>query len=226
MGIGNLQQSPKTPVKGYVQGSFNVANMPKAPVLGDVGVKAGIQVEKKGFHAGAEAGIGFNLMQAKAEVGHKFDLNNKWDLDLTGKAEYKTQYGSPKNWLNLSYDVQYGDAPSQNYQVNETWEWNHNEIRLGAKAEANYTTGNFKLGAGIEGGYRANSLYDINSHLQVEHEANGENQVVEAGYNLPLKSKGAYITPTVSAEFNAGKGISFVAKGDIYQGEAGVRFTF
>lgn len=223
MGIG-IQQSQKTEVKGYVQGGINVVGMPKAPIQGDLGIKAGAQVEKKAFHASAEAGIGIGLFQAKAEVGHKIDLNNNWDLDLAGKAEYKAQLGHQNNLIINGYVDTEGQEPlGFEYKAS----WAHNEIRLGAKAEAQYTTGKFKLGAGIEGGYRANTLDDIHFQHNAEfvdmagekHSANNE-VYVDCGH------KGGYFTPTVSAEYNIGKGFSVMAKGDIYQGEAGVRFTF
>ena len=223
MGIG-IQQSQKPEVKGYVQGGINVAGMPKAPTQGDLGVKAGVQLEKKAFHAGAEAGIGIGLFQAKAEVGHKFDLNNKWDLDLAGKAEYKTQLGKPNLVYMKNTFALEGMEPQELEYKNS---WGFNEIRLGAKAEAQYTTGKFKLGVGLEGGYRGNTLGDV--HIQMRHEyadGKGNAMTYEESAYIDRGHKGGYVTPTLSAEYNIGKGLSIMAKGDIYQGEAGVRFTF
>ena len=50
----------------------------------------------------------------------------------------------------------------------------------------------------------------------------------ECTQHLNLNQKNGYITPTVSAEVNLGKksGFSFVANADLYQGQAGIRYTF
>ena len=223
MGITSSQQPPKTEVKGYLQAGMNFAKMPKAITQGDLGVKAGVQVEKKAFHAGAEAGIGTGLLQMRMEAGHKFDLNNKWDLDLTGKAEYKKQLGSPNSYIS-EQSVKLDNLPPVNALFIDTWA--QDEIRLGVKAEAQYSTGRFKLGAGIEGGYRANTLGDIYERTHIDGIVNDTVVKYDSESRFDRGDKGAYITPTLSAEYNVGKGVSFLAKGDLMQGEAGIRWTF
>lgn len=84
---------------------------------------------------------------------------------------------------------------------------------------------------------RKSTARDVSFHF-ADHESvtvavNGEKPETvtlgaECTQHLNLNQKNGYITPTVSAEVNLGKksGFSFVANADLYQGQAGIRYTF
>jgi hypothetical protein len=180
---------------------------------------AGVNVNtKSGFHGAAEAKLGAPL-ELKLEAGQKIPLNNKWDLDLTGKADYKKQYIAIKI-----------DTPDS---------YTSREIKLGAQAEAQYTTGKFELGIGLEGGYRKEVDRTRLGGIEIDPDGPGcwtepnpfrsraasTSSANKEESSNALKAKG-YITPTVSAKYNINEAISIVTNADLTQGEAGVRFTF
>lgn len=180
---------------------------------------AGVNVNtKSGFHGAAEAKL-LAPAELKLEAGQKIPLNNKWDLDLTGKVDYK------------KYDSGTLQIDKETYTIRE--------LKLGAQAEAQYTTGKFELGIGLEGGYAKEVDRTRSGGIEIDPDgpdcwtepnpfrsraASGNSANNEETSN-PLKAKG-YITPTVSAKYNINEAISIVAKADLTQGEAALRFTF
>ena len=178
---------------------------------------------KSGFHGIAEAKLA-GPPELKLEAGQKISLNNKWDLDLTGKADYK------------KYNTGTAQIDNDTYTSRE--------IKLGAQAEAQYTTGKFELGIGLEGGYRKEVDRSRSGGVEIDPDGPGcwtepnpfrsraasgnsgsANFTNREETSKALKAKG-YITPTVSAKYNINEAISIVANADLTQGEAGVRFTF
>ena len=232
-----VREATKTEVKGYVQGPLQCAKFMDGTMQGNLGVKGGLQVEKKSFHAGGEVGVSPSLFQVRTEVGHKFRLNDNMNIDLVGLADYKSELGN-RNRINLTYVTEFEDKKNQQlFESNNTYKaaWNNDVITLGAKAEAQYGTNIFKnqeypklnVGLGVEGGYRTTTKGDISFTSNVKHTANDGTMISDNFENtIKRETRGGYITPTASIELAASKNFSFVAKGDLYQGDFGIRYTF
>ena len=228
MGIG-IQQSQSQQnvraVRPYIQLAAGYTNfLADGKTSASGALTAGVNINtKSGFYGAAEAKLGAPL-EFKLEAGQKIPLNNKWDLDLTGKADYK------------KYNTGTAQIDNDTYTSRE--------VKLGAQAEAQYTTGKFELGFGLEGGYRKEVGRSRSGGVEIDPdgpdcwtEPNPFRSRAASGNSASanftnreetsnaLKAKG-YITPTVSAKYNINEAISIVANADLTQGEAGVRFTF
>lgn len=236
MTVGVSNQTQRTEVKGYVQGPFQLGKFADGWQVSP-GVKGGLQVQKKSFHAGGEIGVGPFLFQGRAEVGHKFRLNDNMNLDLVGLADYKSELGNP-NKLYLNENIKFNDEETQRtFESNQTFNtaWNNDAIRVGAKAELQYSTPIFakkeypklNIGLGLEGGYQATTNGDISFTSNVNC-TNDNGTIASHNGRIDVKRdiSSGYITPTASIELAASKNFSFIAKGDFNQGDIGVRFTF
>ena len=236
----SINQKPQV-FKGYVQaqGGFASAGADKIALFG---VTGGVEARKKGFHAGAEVGAG-TMFQAKAEIGKEFSIGKNMGLDLSGKAEYR-QSLLGKNIENENYSsttdvtLKLENEQDVNYHyeapVSITSKWASRETRYAGSAKLKYQKGNVNIGVGVEGGYRANNAPDTNYNVIINEKISVSKDGETKTYDIPTQissnknrhMSGAYITPTVSAEVKAGKHISFTANADMYQGQAGIRYTF
>lgn len=240
MVTGLKSQNTQSKVTGYIQGPVvftQSMNGTAGTSLSALGVKGGVKIEKKAFHAGGEIGIGQPFFQVKAEVGHKFNLNKNFNIDLAGVADYTTQLGKPNTFC---FDVNYTNQNNETGEVTEfkhifDESWNNNVINLGVKAEAQYSTPVFKgqkypkinVGLGIEGGYRTTTLNDLELTTEVKYtDSNGK--ITSDKYNYSEKRSGsaAYITPTASFDVAISEHLSAFGDGSRYKGNMGIRYTF
>ena len=86
--------------------------------------------------------------------------------------------------------------------------------------------GNIK--AGLECGYRANNAPNISQTIEMQYQDNGNIVKQKVTNSVNLKESGFYATPKVSAELKLGKkgNWSLIADADMYQGNAGIKYTF
>ena len=117
--------------------------------------------------------------------------------------------------------------------------WKAGETRLGAQAELTFKSKHAKFGVGLEGGLRHSTFPNISmnvtgtkSTVTIENEGKEPTTITSKTNDFSVKrdltKKAGYITPTLSAEVQLGKksNFSFVANADMYQGQAGIRYTF
>ena len=236
----SINQKPQV-FKGYVQaqGGFASAGADKIALFG---VTGGVEARKKGFHAGAEVGVG-TMFQAKAEIGKEFSIGKNMGLDLSGKAEYKQSLLGTSSEIyeyssNNDVAVMLENGQNVNYSLSTPAIaaniWTPGETRFAGSAKLKYEKKNVNIGVGVEGGYRANNApntkLNFSSNQTINVSKDGETKTYDYSTQATIgKNKhmsGAYITPTVSAEVKAGKHISFTANADMYQGQAGIKYTF
>lgn len=229
----------KPVVTGYAQVNAGIVRNPAAECFSNLGAAVGGEVNYRGTYLKAEAGAG-SALTGKAELGHEFDIGKNMGLDISAKAQ--TTKNLRANNYHTEFDTRMNSEISGvpysmgNLHIGDA-KWYSGETRLGAGAELNFKSKNAKFGIGLEGGMRKSTAKDVNfhfaDHMSVSTAVNGgEPKTVtlnaEHIEHLNLSQKRGYITPTVSAEVNLGKksGFSFVANADLYQGQAGIRYTF
>ena len=169
-----------------------------------------------------EAGYSANsVLDANVEFAPKFKLNRDWTLATGLKFAYAGEVGNDKNSATLTNSVTYNGVKEE---YSDTMTWNEQSLRMGLKAEAQYSKNNLKLGVGLEGGfYNLSPDISMSSEVYVGDEQGGKSQIL----NFERKGKeGAYITPTVSADYQLGKGFSLNLKANAFEGNAGIRYTF
>lgn len=214
----------KTPVKkeAYVQvgGGVNNYGNTTAP---DIGVTLGGQVSKNGTYAKTELGCG-TALKAKVEVGHEFGIGKNMGLELSANAEYVKQSYDSKFTSNVSidHDGQHVDAKNEH-------RWHDGVKKAGGALMMTFNGKKGNIKAGVEMGGYANSapnVTDTYNALLRQEDGSLKSYHVETKYNA--HQAGFYATPKVSGELNIGKkgNWSIVADGDLFGGNAGVRYTF
>lgn len=203
---------------GYAQANAGFIRNAANEGYTNLGATIGGEVNYKGTYLRAAVGEG-TVLTGKIEAGHEFDIGKNMGLDLSANAQ-----ASRSNYTNQvvhTLNANYNDnGEVKNLQANSSASWQPGETRVGAKAQLTFKSSAAKFGVGLEGGMRRSVSADIVFHDTV----NGTEHKTEIDRN---KTKG-FVTPTVSAEVKLGKksNFSFVANADMYQGQAGIRYTF
>lgn len=218
-----IQNKPVITAKGYAQANAGVIKNAADEVYSNLGATIGGEVNYKNTYLRGEAGAG-TALTGKLEIGHEFDIGKNMGLDLSAKGQY-TRSNSTSS-LHAIFDyTESGETNGVPYTKQElrtaNVNWNAGETRLGAQAELTFKSKNAKFGVGLEGGLRHSTSPDIDINF-----ANGNGTPVSVKKDLNKQT--GYITPTLSAEVQLGKksNFSFVANADMYQGQAGIRYTF
>ena len=233
----------------YAQANGGIIKNPIDEKFSNIGAALGGEVSYKGTYLRGEAGVG-TALSGKLEAGHEFDLGKNFGLDLSAKAQAAKSLKA--NSLTTTFDTrtsgtiavengatgEYENVPfSLGRFQQESSTWKPGENRVGVQAELTYQNDIVKLGLGVEGGMRKSTSPDIDHQFtnneSIEFSINGgkpEKVELNAAYSYQKNQniRTGYITPTVSAEVKFGKNsnFSFVANGDMYQGQAGIRYTF
>ena len=231
--------SKKVQTEFYAQGNAGVLRNPAGENFSNIGAALGGEINYKGTYLKAEAGAG-TALSGRVELGHEFDIGKNLGFEISSKAQ--TIRNLKSNSYHTEFDTRMnGEINGVPYSIGNLHtgdsKWYSGETRLGAAAKLNFKSKNAKFGIGLEGGMRKSTARDVSfyfaDHESVTVSVNGERPETvtlgaECTQHLNLNQKNGYITPTVSAEVNLGKksGFSFVANADLYQGQAGIRYTF
>lgn len=234
--------SNKVQAEVYVQGNAGAVRNPAGESFSNIGTTLGGEVNYKGTYLKAEAGAG-TALSGKLEVGHEFDIGKNMGLDLSAKVQTATS--TKTNEFNhdftthangniktetgdIPFDIKSGDAVVA--------QWHSGEARLGGAAELTFKSKNAKFGVGLEAGVRQSTAHDVNWNFEhnysigVSYEGEEYSNTIQHRDrgSLDLYKQSGYITPTVSAEVKLGKNspFSFTANADLYQGQAGIKYTF
>ena len=205
----------QTQKRAYVQLDGGAYNAHKGLANADIGVLLGGEIEKKGNFLKGEVGCG-TAFKAGLEVGHEFPLGKKTGVELAANAQYlrSTQESHYSSSVNVNN--------SQPHKFST--DWHNGYFKSGVSGMLNFTGKRGNIKAGIEAGYRTNFAPDIQSDYTVAT----ADQTVKLHQDFKSREKGAYVTPKISAELNLGKkgNWSMIADADLYQGQAGIRYTF
>ena len=200
--------------KGYAQAGAGIIRNPAKENYLNVGATLGGEANYKGTYLRAEVGAG-TAFTGKAQFGHEFELKPNVGLDLSAKAQISS--GTSQNQFHVTVNA-------DDYTERAYHKWHPGEARLGGAAQLSFKSKQAKVGLGIEGGVRQSLSPDITVKYDIMNK-DGSFTTGSVGHN-GNKSKG-YVTPTVSADVKLGKSnFSFVANADMYQGQAGFRYTF
>ena len=237
--------SKKIQLSGYtgIQAGL-IRNSAKENFL-NTGVILGGEASYKGAFARAQV-MGGTTVGAEAQIGYEFDLGKNMGLELSAKTQmYKNMVndlGSTTSKLNSNYQNEHtiinqnGQATtiSQYFDNDNTSSWKHGMQQSGLKAQLNFGSNNARFGVGVEAGTRSSlrpnisCSSNINSTIEVK-EGNKtidiQNYAETASVKIDNGVEG-YVTPTLTANVNLGKGFSFNANADLYQGQAGIRYNF
>ena len=212
-------------VSGYAQANGGIIKNPADEKYANIGAALGGEINYKGTYLKAEAGAG-TALTGKLELGHEFDLSKNMGLDISAKATANKTLKSSKLMSNFNYNVNgiLGEMSS-------VTTWHPGDVRVGLQPELTFKSKNdkFKFGVGVEGGWRKSTSPDIEHNYLLEYKPETGSPVnLNDTVKYDLNKSGAYITPTVSAEVKLGKigDFSLVANADMYQGQAGIRYTF
>ena len=215
----SIQTTQKnSPFTGYVQLSPLKANNFAKGMTYTPSIMVGGGIEDKHFKMMLEAGYSTNnVLDVNFEAGPKFKLNKDWTLTTGLKMAYAGEVGDNKNAVAITNS-------NLKEEFTETLGWNEQSLRGGLKAEANYSTENLNIGVGLEGGYYSKgpeiAMYYDSSVFDGKDSASQSTIFKRDGKN------GVYITPTVSADYQLGKGVSLNLKANAFEGNAGIRYTF
>lgn len=230
-----ITNNTKPQVKAYAQANAGIVHNPAGKNFSNIGATLGGEVNYKSTYLKAQGGAG-TALSGKIELGHEFDIGKNMGLEVSAKAQTtrslvtnELQYNSNKKTnYKLGNGIQYETNFSDEVEVN----WKPGETRVGMGTKLNFKSKLAKIGIGVEGGMRKSTNKDVNLDLSrhVEIPVTGNTTYIDYNPQLKvkLKEKKGYITPTVSAEVKMGKksNLSFVADADMYQGKAGIRYTF
>lgn len=212
-------------VSGYAQANVGIIKNLADEKYANIGAALGGEINYKGTYLKAEAGAG-TALTGKFELGHEFDLGKNMGLDISAKATANKTLKSSKLMSNFNYNVNgiLGEMSS-------VTTWHPGEVRVGLQPELTFKSKNdkFKFGVGVEGGWRKSTSPDIEQNYSLEYKREAGSSVnLNHTLKMDLNKSCAYITPTVSAEVKLGKKGDFllVANADMYQGQAGIRYTF
>ena len=190
--------------------------------------------------------MGGTTLGAEAQIGYEFDLGRNMGLELSAKTQmYKnlvSDLGSTTQTAEFHHNAEYsivneqGQAEiiSQSFDENHTSSWKHGMQQTGVKAQLNFGSQKAQFGVGVEAGTR-NSLRpnisfssNINSTIEIkagDKTVDVQNLAKLTAVKVDNGAKG-YVTPTLTAKVNLGKGFSLNANADLYQGQAGIRYNF
>ncbi len=203
--------------KIYVQAEGGAYKAMKGKANLNAGVLFGGEIEKKGTYLKGEIGYG-TAFKAGVEAGHQFDWKNNMGLELSANAQYLRDNSESK--INNTVNV-------NGYGYSFSNKWNDGYAKAGVSGMFTFEGKKGSIKAGVEGGYRTNFASNVNHNVDLIVKPQDKPSV---NYNTSFKGKeeGVYITPKVSAELNLGKkgNWSLIADADIYQGKAGIRYTF
>ena len=155
-------------------------------------------------------------------------------LDISAKA-MASQGQKTKSFLSTSANRVTVPTNEVIFQASNKTKWHPGEIRVGLQPELTFKSKNekVKFGVGLEGGWRKSTSPDIEHNYTLHVESTQENGLQQdvthqRNIKMDLNKSGVYITPTVSAEVKLGKkgNFSIVANRDMYQGQAGIRYTY
>ena len=235
----------KLQVSGYtgVQAGI-IRNSTKENFLSSGAILGG-EVNYKGAFARTQVMAG-TAIGAEAQIGYEFDLGRNMGLELSAKTQmYKNQVsdlGSTTNTTNFHHHADYSvtneqgqtEIVNQSFDENHTSSWKHGMQQTGLKAQLNFGSKKAQFGLGIEAGtrnsIRPNISYssDINSTIELkagDKTINVQNLAKATVVKVDNGAKG-YVTPTLNAKVNLGKGFSLNANADLNQGHVGVRYNF
>lgn len=209
-----IKNNSKAQVKVYAQANEGVVHNPAGENFSDIGAKLGGEVNYKGTYLKAQAGAGTSL-SGKVELGHEFDIGKNMGLDISAKAQTTRSLYENKSHFTENVHIE-NTINSLDIKKDIMTEWHSGETRFGLNAKMNFKSRIAKVCLGLEGGMRKSTVPDVAIQESMTN------------VTLNLGEKKGYITPTVSAEVKMGKNsnFSFVADADLYQGQAGIRYTF
>ena len=235
----------KVQVTGYAGVQAGIINNSAKEKFLNTGAVLGGEARYKGAFARAQV-MGGTAIGAEAQLGYEFDLGKNMGLELSAKTQmYKnlvSDLGSTTHTAEFHHNAEYSivneqgqtEIINQSFDENHTSSWNHSMQQTGLKAQLNFGSEKARFGVGIEAGtrnsQRPNISYssDINSNIDIKNGdkiVNVQNLAQVTAVNVDNGVKG-YITPTVTAKVNLGKGFTFNASADLNQGQAGIRWNF
>lgn len=237
----SIQNKPAITTKGYVQVNAGVIKNAAEEAYSYLGATLGGEVNYKNTYLRGEAGAG-TALTGKLEIGHEFDIGKNMGLDLSAKGQYSRNNFESSLYMGvgsgMNMNINGVSYPVENVQTANA-NWKAGETRLGAQAELTFKSKHAKFGVGLEGGLRHSTSPNISmnfagtqSTLTIENEGKEPTTITSKTNDFSVKrdlnKKAGYITPTLSAEIQLGKksNFSFVANADMYQGQAGIRYTF
>ena len=226
------KQLPEPTAQGYVCVNANMTNYAGKNIPG-LSAEAGGRVNIGGAFFDLQGSVGTNY-GLSANMGYDFDFKKDMGLELSVGASMKGEF--VKQEVSIC-------TKQEDLEYSFKYESGFADLRYKAAAKYTYEPEWGSIKVGVEGGYRAayGSLYvDDNIIINDRYTINkGQPMTSQEIVNLlesgvykvlpDVKQKnadGIYVTPTVEAEVNLGKGFSAVANADMYGGKAGIKYTF
>ena len=213
----------------------------------NAGAILGGEVNYKGTFLKGQVEAG-TALGSKLELGHTFDIGRNMGLEISANAQRSMGLASSKGQkgndipysisTGVSINTESGELHEINYNeqgsVKAGGSWRKSDSRYGLQAKLTFGSEKARFGAGIEAGMHSDNRPTVsyesinNTTIDViigdKKISDNYSQNVQ-GVVVSQKTKG-FVTPTLSADINLGKGFSLNAKADFYQGSAGIRYNF
>lgn len=230
-------------VSGYAGIQAGAVKNAANETYANAGGVVGGQVNYKNAFLKAQVGMG-TAMSNEVQLGYNFNLGKNMGLEISAKSQNSRSLISDEVTNNPidyhgSCDISTANGTqSVQYTGHTDLSLSHpkSDSRLGAQAKLTFGSKNTKIGIGIEAGHRNTAFYRANvtdgSNYKVNIDSNHNANIDTKGIISLQNNSEGYVTPVLSADvkFNKlgkiGKHLSANVNVDLYQGNAGIRYTF